>query len=99
MKYTILILASLLLPGISIHAQDAELDVLSREAAESLSSLLRGMETLTAEVNVLTLEQDGREIQETTSGLIMQKPDHFSLGNPVAVSGIISDQWQPHLAL
>ena len=78
MKYTILFLACLLLPGISIHAQDAELDVLSREAAESLSSLLRDMETLTAEVNVLTLEQDGREIQETTSRLIMQKPDHFS---------------------
>jgi len=78
MKYTILFLAFFILPGISIHAQEAYVDVLSKEAAESLSSLLRDMETLTAEVSVLTLEQDGREIQETTSRLIMQKPDHFS---------------------
>ena len=50
----------------------------NREAAESLSLLLRDMQTLSAEVNVLTLDQAGREIQESSSRLIMKKPDHFS---------------------
>lgn len=69
----------LLLFSVAVAAQDetspAEQNL---EAAENLSLLLADMQTLSAEVNVLTLDQDGREIQESSSRLIMQKPDHFS---------------------
>lgn len=69
----------LLLFSVAVAAQDETSPAVQNlEAAENLSLLLADMQTLSAEVNVLTLDQDGREIQESSSRLIMQKPDHFS---------------------
>jgi len=71
--------AFLLLFSLAIAAQkEMSQEEQNLGAAENLASLLRDMQTLSAEVNVLTLDQDGREIQESESRLIMQKPDHFS---------------------
>jgi len=47
------------------------------EAAAQLSAILEATRTLQADVEVLTLDQDGREIQESSARLVMQKPDHF----------------------
>ena len=46
-------------------------------AAEQLAAILEQTRTLRSEVSVLTLDQDGREVQESTAQLIMQKPDQF----------------------
>ena len=46
-------------------------------AASQLAAILEQTRTLRADVDVLTLDQDGREIQESTALLVMQKPDHF----------------------
>lgn len=46
-------------------------------AAEQLAGILEHTRTLRSEVSVLTLDQDGREVQESTAQLVMQKPDHF----------------------
>ncbi len=48
------------------------------EAAESLAALLQETRTLQADVEQLTLDQDGREIQEFQARLVLEKPDHFS---------------------
>lgn len=64
--------AALLLSGL-VQAQDVR-----TEAASELADILETTHTLQADVAVLTLDQDGREIQESSARLIMQKPDHFS---------------------
>jgi len=46
-------------------------------AAAQLAAILEQTRTLRADVDVLTLDQDGREIQESKALLVMQKPDHF----------------------
>ena len=65
----------LLLSPLCGLAQEASGDL---EAALQLSAILAGTRTLQADVDVLTLDQDGREIQESTAHLVMQKPDHFT---------------------
>lgn len=52
--------------------QDADMT-----AATQLAAILEETRTLQADVDVLTLDQDGREVQESTALLVMQKPDHF----------------------
>jgi outer membrane lipoprotein carrier protein len=56
------------LPGL---AQDAD------SAAGRLVELLSGLETMRAEVEQLTLDQDGREVQEASATLMMHRPDRF----------------------
>ncbi len=46
-------------------------------AASQLAAILEQTRTLRSDVDVLTLDQDGREIQESTALLVIQKPDHF----------------------
>jgi outer membrane lipoprotein carrier protein len=48
------------------------------EAAAALAVLLQETQTLQADVEQLTLDQDGREIQEFQARLVLEKPDHFS---------------------
>ena len=50
-------------------AANADLD-----AANALAAILQETKTLQAQVEVLTLDQDGREIQESVARLIMEKP-------------------------
>lgn len=80
MKNLLLLLACLLpLPGFSQEDADAsDATRQNQEAAQRLSGILQDLRTLDATVEVLTLGQDGREIQESESRLIMQKPDHIS---------------------
>jgi outer membrane lipoprotein carrier protein len=47
------------------------------DAALKLALILQEMDTLSADVEQLTLDQDGREIQEFQAKLIIDKPDHF----------------------
>ncbi len=44
------------------------------DAANVLAAILQETQTLQAQVEVLTLDQDGREIQESVARLIMEKP-------------------------
>lgn len=57
-----------------VQAQEPAPDM---AAARQLSAILETTRTLAADVDVLTLDQDGREVQESTARLVMQKPDHF----------------------
>lgn len=47
-------------------------------AANQLAAILADTHTLQADVDQLTLDQDGREIQEFEARLKLSKPDHFS---------------------
>jgi outer membrane lipoprotein carrier protein len=47
-------------------------------AATQLAAILSDTRTLQADVSQLTLDQDGREIQEFEARIILSKPDHFS---------------------
>lgn len=49
----------------------------SLSAAQRLTGILEHTETLTAEVEQLTLDQQGREVQESHGTLKMHKPDRF----------------------
>lgn len=49
----------------------------SLSAAQRLTDILEHTETLTAEVEQLTLDQQGREVQESHGILKMHKPDRF----------------------
>ena len=46
-------------------------------AADTLTTLLGATRTMRASVEQLTLDQDGREVQEFRASLILSKPDHF----------------------
>jgi outer membrane lipoprotein carrier protein len=46
-------------------------------ALQQLVGLLKQTESLTADVEQLLLDQDGRELQETRAQLMMQKPSNF----------------------
>ena len=46
------------------------------EAAGKLAAILRDTRTLSADVQQLTLDQDGREIQEFQARLVLSKPNH-----------------------
>jgi len=48
------------------------------DAANALAAILQETHTLQAQVEVLTLDQDGREIQESVARLIMEKPNRVS---------------------
>jgi len=69
-------LSTCLLSGL-LQAQDTAADA-NLAAANALAAILDTTHTLQADVAVLTLDQDGREIQESSARLVMQKPDHFS---------------------
>lgn len=45
--------------------------------AERLTAVLSRMETMTADVHQLILDQDGVEVQEAEARLAVRKPDHF----------------------
>ncbi|HWK53007.1 MAG TPA: outer membrane lipoprotein chaperone LolA [Hyphomicrobiales bacterium] len=47
------------------------------DAAQVLENLLAQTQSLRAEVNQLLMDQDGRELQETTAVLTMRKPANF----------------------
>lgn len=47
-------------------------------AANQLAAILADTRTLQADVNQLTLDQSGREVQEFEARLSLSKPDHFS---------------------
>lgn len=53
------------------HAQDTE-------AVNRLSGILAQTTTLSAEVEQLQMDQDGRELQETRARLVMRKPASFA---------------------
>ncbi|MDG2176148.1 MAG: outer membrane lipoprotein chaperone LolA [Gammaproteobacteria bacterium] len=64
--------------GITSLAQDeVVVNDSNAEAALKLALILQEMDTLSADVEQLTLDQDGREIQEFQAKLIIDKPDHF----------------------
>jgi outer membrane lipoprotein carrier protein len=46
-------------------------------AITALEALLGQTQTLSAEVDQLLIDQDGRELQETRALLLMEKPSHF----------------------
>ena len=46
-------------------------------AVAALESILSQTSTLSAEVDQLFMDQDGRELQETRALLLMEKPAHF----------------------
>jgi outer membrane lipoprotein carrier protein len=48
------------------------------DGAATLEDLLRQTTSLRAEVNQLLMDQDGRQLQETSATLAMQKPANFS---------------------
>jgi outer membrane lipoprotein carrier protein len=80
MKPLLTFLMSLFLfSATQIAAQDASVasNDSNKEAAEQLAAILQQMNTLSADVEQLTLDQDGREIQEFQAKLILVKPDHF----------------------
>ena len=80
MKQLLMFLMSLFLfSATQIAAQDASVasNDSNKEAAEQLAAILQQMNTLSADVEQLTLDQDGREIQEFQAKLILVKPDHF----------------------
>ena len=60
----------LLLAGPAFSQTDAD-------AASRLVDLLSGLETMRAEVAQLTLDQEGREVQEAEATLTMHRPDRF----------------------
>lgn len=76
MKQSLFFLLSLLLP-LALAAQEREPGD-NQAAADRLADILQATSTLQADVSQLTLDQDGREIQEFQARLVMQKPDHFS---------------------
>jgi len=79
MKKSVTLTICLLIFPVLVYSQDAsDASRQNQEAAQQLADMLQDMRTLSATVEVLTLGQDGREIQESESRLIMQKPDHFS---------------------
>lgn len=51
--------------------------VAEEAAASRLTSLLARVSTLQADVDQLTMDQQGREVQAATAQLKMRKPDHF----------------------
>jgi outer membrane lipoprotein carrier protein len=65
-----------LLPATQVAAQGLSSDS-NTEAAEKLAAILQQMVTLSSDVEQLTLDQDGRAIQEFQAKLILDKPDHF----------------------
>jgi outer membrane lipoprotein carrier protein len=69
-------LSLLILFSFLASAQEAS-PVGNLAAASQLAAILEQTRTLRADVDVLTLDQDGREIQESTALLVIQKPDHF----------------------
>ena len=71
--YLLLLLLPLFVQALA-QAQEPPPDM---AAARQLSAILETTRTLEADVEVLTLDQDGREVQESTARLVMQKPDHF----------------------
>ena len=75
-EYTALLILLVLLSMTSFaQVPDNAADL---EAAQSLAALLQETRTLQADVEQLTLDQDGREIQEFQARLVLEKPDHFS---------------------
>jgi outer membrane lipoprotein carrier protein len=54
-------------------------EVVSQEAGAiaALEAILSQTQTLSAEVDQLLIDQDGRELQETRALLLMEKPSHF----------------------
>lgn len=63
--------------SVAVFAQDDD-NSADLEAATLLATLLQETRTLQADVEQLTLDQDGREIQEFQARLVLEKPDHFS---------------------
>lgn len=63
--------------GFTLSAQAQETVSQQTGAVTELVGLLDQTQTLSAEVDQLQLDQDGRELQETRALLLMQKPSNF----------------------
>jgi outer membrane lipoprotein carrier protein len=64
---------------IAFPLRAAAQDVVSQEAGAiaALEAILGQTQTISAEVEQLLVDQDGRELQETHALLLMEKPSHF----------------------
>ena len=63
--------------GLALLAPGARAQDNGESAAARLTELLGGIDTLRADVEQLTLDQNGRAVQESSAELVMSRPDHF----------------------